>query len=285
MSRILVGFSNTEVFAIFDYIGGNTNMRLERTRTGSLHWATQKYVYHGTSESAARRALKRGILPRGTLKKGGNWNHTVPSNSEMVYLTSAYAPYYASAVTDTKKERIAIIQIDLGKLDTDKLYPDEDFIEQALRGKKLGNSDDMKKRTLYVRKHIADWQENWKKSLEYMGNVAFKGAVPPEAITKIVTFDPKSNPSIFMDTLNPTITLANYKFCGEKYRALTGWFFGGEVDPALLAFSVQIPKAKLKQLPWAAEVIAGARAQLARRDGVETIFDRRIHGKNSPPES
>jgi len=211
-------------------------------------------------------------------RKGGNWEHTVQSNPAMVYLTAAYAPYYAACVTDTDKERIAIIEIDLAKLDKEKLYPDEDFIEQALRGRKLGNSDDMKKRTLYVRKHIGDWQQAWEKSLQYLGNVAFKGAVPAEAITKIVAFDPKSNPSMFVDLLNPTITLANYKWCGEKYRALTGWFFGGKVDPVLVAFSVPIPHAQLSRLPWAAEVIAGAKAQLARREGVETIFDRRNQG-------
>lgn len=253
-------------------------MKRAKPESEVMHTTNHRYVYHGTSESGARRALKRGILPRGMSRKGGNWKHTVQSNPAMVYLTAAYAPYYASCVTDTNKERIAIIEIDLGKLDADKLYPDEDFIEQALRGKRLGNSDDMKKRTLYVRKHIADWQEEWEKSLKYLGNVAFRGAVPPEAITKIVAFDPKSNPSMFVDTLNPTITLANYKYCGEKYRALTGWFFGEQVDPALFSFSVRVPGAELKKLPWAADVIAAAKAQLARREGVETIFDRRIHG-------
>lgn len=243
-----------------------------------MNTSNLKFVYHGTSESAARRALKRGILPRRASRKGGNWGHSVQSNPEMVYLTVAYAPYFASCVTDTDKERIAIIQIDLGKLDKDKLYPDEDFIEQALRGKKLGDSDDMKKRTLYVRKHIGDWQHEWEKSLKHLGNVAFRGAVPPEAITKIVAFDPKSNPRVFVDTLNPTITLDNYRFCGEKYRALTGWFFGKEVDPALYAFTVRIPQKKLKELPWAGGVIAAAKALLDKRSGVETIFDRRIDG-------
>lgn len=242
-----------------------------------MHTTNRMYVYHGTSESAARRALKRGILPRGMSRKSGNWKHTVQSNPEMVYLTVAYAPYYASCVTDTDRERIAIIQIDLGKLDAGKLYPDEDFIEQALRGKKLGISNDMKERTLYVRKHIDDWQEEWEKSLNHLGNVAFRGAVPSEAITKIVAFDPKSNPAVFVSTLDPTITLANYRYCGEKYRALTGWFFGKEVDPALFSFTVRVPDAALKKLPLAADAIAAAKAQLARREGVETIFDRRVH--------
>jgi len=102
--------------------------------------------------------------------------------------------------------------------------------------------------------------------------------VPPEAITKIVTFDPKSNSAVFVATLDPTITLANYKYCGEKYRALTGWFFGEEIDPVLFSFTVRIPDAQLKKIPLAADAIAAAKIKLARCKGVETIFDRRIHG-------
>src|SRR6266852_8190880 len=106
------------------------------------------FVYHGTNESSARRALKRGILPREMSGKKGNWKDTVQSNPSMVYLTVAYAPYFAVLTTDFEKERVAIIQIDLDKLDPDRLYPDEDFIEQALRDKRLGKTklDDMRAR-------------------------------------------------------------------------------------------------------------------------------------------
>jgi hypothetical protein len=178
-------------------------------------------IYHGTSESTARAALKRGILPREASGKGGNWKHTVSSNPSMVYLTDAYAAYFALLSTNIKRERPAIIELDLDSLDEARLYPDEDFIEQALRKRKLGDSDDIKKRNRHIIRHIEDCRENWKLSLERLGNVCFKGTVPARAITRVVLFEPKKNPAMAADSLNPTITLANYKFCGERYRAIT----------------------------------------------------------------
>ena len=249
-------------------------IKLASSRTGSLNSMTQKYIYHGTGESAARRALKRGILPREMSGKRGNWKHTVASNPSMVYLTTAYAPYFASATTNIDRERPAIIEVDLDALDQSKLYPDEDFIEQGLRGRKLGTSDDIHKRNLYVIRHIEEYRENWKLSLEKLGTVCHKGIVPASAITKIVAFDPKKNVDIFRDTLNPTITLANYRFCGEKYRAMTRWFMGEEVDALSAAFGVEIPPEAARKIPWAKEAIEATSEALANRTGLETIWQR-----------
>jgi len=249
-------------------------MKLASPRTRSLHSIAQKYVYHGTGERAARRALKHGILPRRMSGKKGNWKHTVSSNPSMVYLTTAYAPYFASATTNPDRERPAIIEIDLDALDQDALYPDEDFIEQGLRGKKLGTSDDIHKRNLYIIKHIEEYRENWKLSLEKLGTVCHRGIVPASAITKVVAFDPKKNIDIFRDTLNPTITLANYRFCGEKYRSMTRWFMGEEVDALSVAFGVEVPAHAAEEIPWANEAIKATREALANRTGLETIWQR-----------
>ena len=234
----------------------------------------QKYVYHGTSESAARRALKKGILPRDMSGKRGNWKHTVDSNPSMVYLTTAYAPYFASATTNLDRERPAIVEVNLDALDQVKLYPDEDFIEQALRGKKLGASADIHKRNLYVIKHIEEYRENWKLSLEKLGTICHKGIVPSGSITKVVVFDPKKNVDIFRDTLNPTITLANYRFCGEKYRAMTRWFMGEDIDALSVTFGVVVTPEAARNFPWAKEAIDATSEALANRTGLETIWQR-----------
>ena len=75
----------------------------------------------------------------------------------MVYLTDAYAAYFALSSTNIRRERPAIIELDLDLLDQSRLYPDEDFIEQALRKRKLGDSNDIKKRNRYVIRHIEDF--------------------------------------------------------------------------------------------------------------------------------
>ena len=231
-----------------------------------------RLIYHGTSESTARRALKLGILPRAASRRGGNWKHTVSSNPSMVYLTDAYAGYFALLSTNIKRERPAIIELDLDVLDQSRLYPDEDFIEQALRKRMLGESNDIKKRNRYVIRHIEDFRENWKLSLEKLGNVCFKGTIPARAITKVVLFEPKKNPAMAADSLNPTITLANYKFCGERYRAITRWFMGEDIDPATVAFGVQLPPEVISQFSYATEAIEAAGKTLQNRRGLRVIF-------------
>jgi hypothetical protein len=232
------------------------------------------FVYHGTSESSARRALKRGILPRKMSGKKGNWEHTVQSNPSMVYLTVAYAPYFAVLSTGPAKKRVAIIQIDLDKLDSDRLYPDEDFIEQALRGKRLGNTklDDMHARNKYIIQHIERYRSNWMTSLAGLGTVCHNGAVPKEAITKAIVMDVKKGRAMLREALEPTITIANYRFCGEYYRALNNWFFGAEMEPEQLAFGI-IPKDAAKQiLPDYQKMIDEARKHVQNRSAIETIF-------------
>jgi hypothetical protein len=88
-------------------------------------------LYHGCSETTARLVMEHGLLPRKFSKSKGNWKHTVNSNTNMVYLTAAYAPYFAVHATDIQKnERMAIVEVDVDLLDHNKMFPDEDFVEQ-----------------------------------------------------------------------------------------------------------------------------------------------------------
>ncbi|MGW8177299.1 MAG: hypothetical protein ACWGQW_00660, partial [bacterium] len=61
-------------------------------------------LYHGTSARVARKAGQQGLKPRG--KRKSNWD--VPSRSDLVYLTLAYAAYFA-AVASKPKEKWGIV--------------------------------------------------------------------------------------------------------------------------------------------------------------------------------
>lgn len=154
----------------------------------------------------------------------------------MVYLTTTYAPYYALSTRRRDYERAAIIQLHWDSLDQTRLYPDEDFIAEALRDQKLGASRDIKKRIRYIIRHIEDYRENWMLSLENLGNVCFKGTVPVNAITKIVLFEPRRNPRMTLSALDPTICLLNYGLFGRWYQAMTRWYMGEDIDPATFNF-------------------------------------------------
>ena len=78
-----------------------------------------------------RQAKTEGLRPRKLTGKS-NWKHIVESNPSLIYLTTAYAPYYAlCAVDGNKGEKIAIVEIETDLLNESNFRPDEDFIEQV----------------------------------------------------------------------------------------------------------------------------------------------------------
>jgi hypothetical protein len=191
-------------------------------------------LYHGTAEKHLDAILRVGIWPRG--KKKGNWGHTITSNPDNCYLTSAYAIYFAAAGVE-HGEKLAVVEIDTARLNPYRLLPDEDFLEQATRKSgpaPLGKS--MKVRTRWYRQRLQGFQQYWQHSVENMGTCSHEGAVPPDAITRIATIDYDAYIAMVAHGMDPTITLANFHACGVKYRNWLHWLFGDalEEDPSAL---------------------------------------------------
>lgn len=189
-------------------------------------------LYHGTTEAVARKALKEGLKPRISTGKS-NWKHTVESNPSMVYLTAAYAPFFgmqaAKSFVDEEPDKdfkFGLIEVDTDLLDQKWLMPDEDFIEQATRTQSntLIKGKTMKQRTEWVRNNIQVFREHWETSVKGLGNCAYKGIIPPNAITRVSLVQYGLNKEIIW-AIDPCITTINYFFVGEKYRELTRWFF------------------------------------------------------------
>lgn len=192
----------------------------------------------------------------------------------MVYLSLAYAPYYAANAT-THTDRMAIIEVDTSKLDHGKLFPDEDYIEQCLRVApkalkefRMENAT-LKKRAVFVRRNMHKWRELWQGSLEHFGNLCHKGSIPTDAITRIVAYKYQDNPAAAFMTTEPTITIQNYQFCGKQYRALTKFFIGDEVLPEM--FLMPMPD-QMKQEPQYLESLERMKAMMSVRK-VETLFE------------
>lgn len=216
-------------------------------------------LYHGTGERAAKLALVEGIKPRGE-HGNSNWKRTIESNPNGVYLTDAYPLYFAfNAVKDG--ERAAVLEIDTDRLQEFFLVPDEDVLEQA--GRRVdGISGSMKQRTRYYRSqqklHIAS--DTWKKSLEAMGTCTYLGTIPPEAITRVVYVDPKLAPTLVLSATDAMIILANYRFCGPKYRNLTNMLFGNELEPDPLLGTTEVTPELLEQQPALRQIVEQRRA-------------------------
>jgi hypothetical protein len=257
-------------------------------------------LYHGTTEEVARKALTQGLIPRGSRK--GNWEHSCPSREDLVYLTRSYAPYFAFNATPEEEgidnSKWGIVEIDTDWLEEYNLVPDEDFLEQASRNMQLPPEDEidnsdfaglqlcetMEERTAWWRDNIDMFAHLWEKSIEGLGNCAFMGEIPSVAVSRVVIYDPKTNPHMTTLCLDPMISLMNYAICGNKYRGATDWFFGEAVDPMVmfgLGFG-RYNKEDVANNPGLANLIESERKRLegieevlANRKGIELIVNER----------
>jgi hypothetical protein len=168
-------------------------------------------LYHGTSEKFLDNILREGLSPR--LSRKSHWK-AHPSAKDRVYLTNAYAVYFATAVAE-KGERGVVLQVDV---DVSKLVADEDALAQC----KIVDEDlqhlnamNLKERTKFWKKQAPRYPELAQISLERLGNVAHMGVIPPAQIVKFVTFD--IVPEIVFGH-DPTISVLNFTLLGNCYK-------------------------------------------------------------------
>lgn len=204
-------------------------------------------LYHGSNEKTLLRALEGGLVPR-SISGNNNWGHTIGSNPHCVYLTEIYSGYFAANASQ-EGEKWGILEIETEALDSKLFRPDEDFLEQCSRRgvaqsrldpkdrpasllEKAAGKQGMLDRTRFFRKNLDEFSFLWRKSVEVLGNCAYKGKIPKDAITKAVTFDPSTNSFMAHAWMDPTITPMNHLICQGKYRALTRWLV--ESNPSSL---------------------------------------------------
>lgn len=185
-------------------------------------------ITHATSERNLEKILECGsIRPRGRRK--GNWNHTVKSNSDTVYLSCAYAAAFAhNACDDREKDgRWAFISFDVAKLYVGNLIADEDAVEQARRGHDAFGGLSMEERTEIYKKICARRRgQLWEESLKVMGTCGHIGAVPVSAACRITLFDYAKDYSLAMALFDHTPSVMLYQVSGEKLTNESRWLAG-----------------------------------------------------------
>jgi len=174
-------------------------------------------LYHGTSEKNAKMIEKEGFVS----DKKYNWK--VKSKNGFVYLSSAYAPFYAMG-SNRKGNGLALIKVEV---DSKDCFPEDDFLMIIVKNQNAKSPDDIKMSVTYTQEeldkvNLEDWKHFWKNSLEYMGNVA----VRPEKIKilGIRYFDGKD----LLWKCDPVISTLNFKIMGDYYKELTEWIFEGK---------------------------------------------------------
>lgn len=165
-------------------------------------------LYHGTNPTNLKSILKSGFKDRVASGKS-NWADDIKSKEGFVYLTNAYPFFYAMSCSRGKVGSVIKVEVD-----TKDLYPDEDFLAQALHYER----DEIKNIDIVKYKHSADL------SLQYLGNVCIRA----EKIKKILGHR-EFNVGEAIRYSDPSITIMNYKIMGEYYRNLTDeWFKTGK---------------------------------------------------------
>lgn len=157
-------------------------------------------LYHGTSVANADAIMTEGFKDRVGSGRS-NWEGDALSIEGFVYLTSAYAFYFAQCAA-AGDEKASIIKVEIDVAD---VYPDEDILRFFGDGS----------RELEKRKDLGQV------SLERLGNVAVK----PDRI-RIVGRKDFSVGEMWRYS-DPSISPLNYKILGGYYRKLVDTFFEG----------------------------------------------------------
>lgn len=176
---------------------------------------------HGTSARHLDDILKFGLKPRQILGVPSLWDKC-PSDSRCVYLTNAYAFYFAlnACAEDREDALIVEVEVNRGRLDAD-----EDYLGQSSRGTEWETDfPDLIQRTLYMREAITRMPNNsrlqlMENALENLGTVRHNGPISAAKIKRLARVPAKDHARLVLTECDPTITIMNYRIMGEKYRA------------------------------------------------------------------
>lgn len=222
------------------------------------------HLYHGTSTEHLDRILAEGIQPRAKTGRASNWESDVPTRIDFVWLTAAFAVYYAVEAAGEDHDAV-LLKIDWEQLD---LYPDEDFIANH-RMKEQTNEAWNAERAVIDPK---DYKPLWRLSLDRSGNVAAR-SVPLEAIIDHRIVPIEGNGMLLMDTgLDTTPTDVSYPCRGEYFRRCLDAYFQHELS-AMPAVVERIYEETERQLlgdegfEAMQETLARHLSQLAERSG------------------
>lgn len=200
-------------------------------------------LYHGTNGRWLNNILRHGLEPRGRVAARDNWKH-VPHRSKPALRLPDGLLRSVLRVSTPRAARTRSVRswrsTSTGSTRPTST-PTRTFLEQAYRRAPNAVPGAMSQRTLHYRKRQFDYTGAsvddprssdkkltwWQFSLRELGTCAHRGAIPAAAITRAVVWPYESNLHLAF-VWDPSITLTNQRFCGDRYRALTAKLFAGD---------------------------------------------------------
>lgn len=187
-------------------------------------------LYHGTSEVYLNKILEKGLVPRKDQKiPNSNWKE-YPSQTNMIYLSTAYPFYFAYTACDqVNQSKGVVFELDLPD-DSTSFYPDEDFIYHCIKNRykdKYNTSKEaLKQLHEDIKNNLQSYQHYWGHSITKMGVCSYKETITPEHIKRYCVVDFRKTPHIALSCLDPSISPDNFAIKGKYYQDLVKWFFG-----------------------------------------------------------
>lgn len=183
---------------------------------------SDKYLLaHGTSARHLDAIRRHGLQTRQILGVPGLWDKC-PSDTRYVYLTDAYAFYFAQNACHEAGEDALIVEVEVNR---GKLDADEDYLGQASVGTEWETDfPNLIERTLAMREATANLPNNsrltlMENALANLGTVRHSGPIKPTQIRRLARIPHGDITRIVLAECDPTITIMNYRIMGERYRA------------------------------------------------------------------
>lgn len=172
--RAVQSLDSTDVLSILGMLPEGEVATIELT--GNPHLGKEGLtLYHGTALCNVESIMRDGIKPRGT---GAATHPRMPSLNDRAYLTSWDALYYAFNSLKANYPlctSIAVAEVKLSEQDFENLRADEDAV--------------MALSSMCPPPANARLEMDWRSSFEVRGTVAHLGVIPPDRITRWVTYE------------------------------------------------------------------------------------------------
>jgi len=191
-----------------------------------------KFLYHGTRAVHLTAILENDLLPR-SQSGVSQWDHTVQSHENAVYLSTAYALHFA--INAQAEGDVVVVEVDTEWLDHFNLVADEDALAHCVREAATAGMS-LQERTLYYRDRLSSYSAEY--SLARLGTCAHLGPVPKRAIRRVVRIPADQIPTLVFGGFDPVIHPVNYEIHGAEYNESLRWLFR---DTPVCAINPRMP--------------------------------------------
>jgi hypothetical protein len=162
-------------------------------------------LYHGTTELIAKSAPVKGIEPYDVVGRKTGEPVFASKSQGFVALTTLYGAYQAFTACNSD-DRWAIVEVNTAGMSAGRFTPYGDPMN-----------------------HMPSRYRTWRKSLEQTGLCAYRGPIPPRAISRIWIYLPRSNWLVTRTVLHMSLGAEQFAATQKSLEVIHHWLTGEPV--------------------------------------------------------